>query len=72
MNDPTKTIVAGAPFDLPLRCRFGWHRWTKWGEAVSLRIERWNALLGAREPDVASFQASSCADCSALRRREVP
>ena len=46
MSDTTKTVEAGAPFSIPLRCRFGWHRWTKWGTPVGLLGKTWNVVRG--------------------------
>lgn len=42
-----------------LRCRFGWHRWTKWGE-----IKRSKGGMFAE-------QHRSCVDCGQIAIRKV-
>jgi hypothetical protein len=65
-------MVAGEHTDLPVRCRFGWHRWSKWGVPVGLLGKRWNPIVGAySEESIIQQQASVCADCNAFRTREV-
>lgn len=68
-----KQIVTGAAFSIPWRCRVGWHRWTQWGEAVSLRARHWIPIRGEYDDkeSVVHIQARRCSDCNAIGQREA-
>ena len=67
-----KALSAGAPTNLLLRCRLGWHRWTKWGEPVGLLGKKWNRITNAyNDASIIQMQVSCCSDCNAFRQREV-
>jgi hypothetical protein len=56
---------------MKLRCRFGWHRWTKWEEVGT--ASRWVFADNKEKLDRGRLpvQGRNCEDCNKLQLREL-